>query len=426
MTDRAIRIRHLVFGEIWRRKVHAALMVLSVTVAVASLVGSLTALRAHDVRTDQIIVAKEAETRTRMAELEDDYRKIMKELGFNLLILPQDQDLNDLYANQHASAFMPESYVDTLASSGLMTIRHLLPNLQQKVQWPERKRTIILTGVRGEVPFVHRKPLEPILVPVPVGVAVLGHELHTSLHLTEGDRIELLGQTFAVGTCNPERGNRDDITIWIDLETAQELLHKPGLITGIHALKCHCYGQRLGRIRGEIERVLPGTRVIEFASEVITRAEARDRAADLARAALAAEKANRARLRHERESLAAILVPVVILASGIWIASLCWLNARERRSEIGMLRAMGVGSASILGLFLGKATIVGCAGALFGCAAGLVGGMVWGDVHDLTQLYSTPALLIGVALAPLLSNLSSWIPAVLASQLDPADILREA
>jgi len=35
-------------------------------------------------------------------------------------------------------------------------------------------------------------------------------------------------------------------------------------------------------------------------------------------------------------------------------------------------------------------------------------------------------LLAGLGLAPLLSCLASWIPALAASQLDPADILREA
>lgn len=425
MTGNPLHIRHLIAAEIRHRALHAGLTLVSIAAAVASLVGAQTALRAHDIRTEEIIAAKEEQTRVQMAELEDDYRKIMKELGFNVLILPHDQDLGDLYADQHASAFMSESYVDTLANSGLMTIRHLLPNLQQKVLWPERRRTIILTGVRGEVPLVHRNPLEPILLPVAPGAAVLGHELHHSLGLSEGDRIELLGRTFTVSTCNPERGNRDDITIWIDLQASQELLDKPGLITGIHALKCHCYGERLGVIRGAIERLLPDTRVIEFASEIITRAEARDRAADMAREALAAERSSRVQLRTEREAFAAVLVPLVILASGVWIGSLGWLNARERRGEVGMLRAIGVGTRGILQLFLGRALILGCVGALAGYAVGFAGGMTWGEVRDPIQLFSVPVLVTGLAMAPFLSCIASWIPALMASQQDPADILRE-
>ena len=423
MRDGGIGIGRLVLQELRHRKLHAALTLLSVTVAVTSLVGALTTLRGHDLRTDQIIARGQAQTRAQMADLEDDYRKIMKELGFNVLILPRDQDLGDLYANQHVTAYMPASYVDTLASSGLMTIRHLLPSLQQKVRWTEQRRTILLTGVRGEVPFAHRQPLEPILQPVPPGTAILGYELHTSLELSAGDRIELLGRTFTVSACNQERGNRDDITIWIDLGTAQELLDKRGMITGIHALKCHCYGERLGRIRGEIETLLPDTRVIEFASEIITRAEARDRAADMARAALAAERDNRARLRQERESLAAVLVPLVIVASGLWIATLCWLNVRVRQSEIGLLRAVGVGSGAILELFLRRALAIGVLGAALGYACGFGAAMIWSEAQDPRQLFSLPVLLIGFGLAPVLSCLGSWIPALLAGQQDPAEIL---
>ena len=64
-------------------------------------------------------------------------------------------DLSDLYAEGYASKLMPESYTQRLAESKLITVRHLLPMLEQKLQWPEQKRTIILIGTRGEVPLSH-------------------------------------------------------------------------------------------------------------------------------------------------------------------------------------------------------------------------------------------------------------------------------
>ena len=86
----------------------------------------MTLLRAHDIRTEQIVDAKEAATRAEMAKMEDDYRKIMKDLGFNVLILPNDQNLADLYADDFASKYMPEEYVERLAKSDIVTIQHLL------------------------------------------------------------------------------------------------------------------------------------------------------------------------------------------------------------------------------------------------------------------------------------------------------------
>src|SRR5206468_9118024 len=93
----------LVLREILHRKLNFALGVVSVCVAVACLVGALAILDKHDARTEQIIVAKEVETKQKMAALEDDYRKLTLKMGFNVLILPKDQSLSDLYSDDFAA-----------------------------------------------------------------------------------------------------------------------------------------------------------------------------------------------------------------------------------------------------------------------------------------------------------------------------------
>ena len=77
----------------------------------------------------------------------------------------------------------------------------------------------------------------------------------------------------------PQRGNQDDITLWINLREAQQILGKEGRINAIQALECNCAADRLGQIRDDIGRVLPDTQVIEFSSQALARAEARNRAA---------------------------------------------------------------------------------------------------------------------------------------------------
>ena len=93
----------LVLREILYRRLNFSLGVLSVGVAVACLVGELAILQKHDARTEQIIAVKEKETRDKMAKLEDDYRKITKGLGFNVLIVPRNQNLSDLFAEDYAT-----------------------------------------------------------------------------------------------------------------------------------------------------------------------------------------------------------------------------------------------------------------------------------------------------------------------------------
>jgi len=417
----------LVVAEILHRKLNFGLALLSVVVATACLVGAFTLLRAHDLRTDRIIAAKELETQKQMAVMEDDYRKIMKELGFNVLILPGDQDLGDLYTRGYASHYMPEEYAHRLAASDSISVRHLLPSLQQKLEWPERGLTVILAGVRGEMPLLHYANKEPILVAVPPGTMVLGHQLHRTLQLSEGDRVEFLGKSFTVGRCNAERGTKDDITLWIDLGEAQTLLGKEGQINGILALKCHCEGSSLDLLRREISRLLPDTRVVEFASRVTTRAEARDRAARTARESIDAERAHRAQLRLEREELAAVLVSLVLLASALWIGFLSFTNVRERRAEIAILRTLGLGTRPILSTFLLKALAMGLLGALAGYLLGFVVGASWDEISraDQPELFDPLVLLISAISAPLLSCMASWLPAILASQQDPAMALKE-
>ncbi|MFB3904506.1 MAG: ABC transporter permease [Acidobacteriota bacterium] len=417
-------IWQLVIKEILRRKANFVSGLVAVTLAVAVLVGSLTILRLHDLGTERIVARKEQETRQRMALLEDDYRKIMKNLGFNLLILPENQKLSDFYASETLSAYMPESYATRLAAARIVTIRHLLPSLQEKVKWPERKRTILLIGTRGEVPSLFRDAREPILLPVPKGHAVIGYELAESLGLRPGDQLTLFGRRFTVSHCNEERGSKDDISIWIDLTQAQEILEKPGLVNAILALKCICAGNELAAVRRDVAAVLPGVQVIEEGSKVLTRAEARDRAAREAAEAVSAEVRNRRQLREEQEQFSSILVPLVLLMSAFWIALVFYTNVRERRSEIGILRALGARSSTILRLFLTKALLMGFFGALAGYTIGVLVGVIreWEIALALLEMR---VFLLASGTAVLLSLAASWLPAYYAAQQDPAEVLRE-
>jgi len=420
-----MNIWQLVVKEINRRKLNFILGLVSVVIAVTTLMGALIFLRANDKRTEQIVAQKQEETTQRMALMQDDYRKIMKKLGFNLLILPKDQQMADLYANDYASKYMPEDYVTTLSGSKIMLIRHLLPTLQQKVKWPEKQRTVILIGTRGEVPFLHRDPKEPMLVAVPKGTMVLGYELHQSMNLKQGDKVQLFGRSFTVHQCNEERGTKDDISIWIDLKQAQEILNRPDQINAILALKCVCAGNDISQIRKEIIAILPGTQVIEQGSKVITRAEARERAAQEAREAIEAEIRNREKLKKERESFASIMVPLVLIACGVWITILFYTNVRDRQSEIGIFRAIGVRAKSILKIFLLKALLMGLIGGCLGYLIGMLSGIIFLEFRFVLSIVDIRFFILAIILSTLLSLLASWIPALLASQQDPAIVLRE-
>ena len=217
----------LLAKEISHRKGNFSLSVFAVVVAVASLTGVHTSLTAYDVRTKRILGQMEADMSQAMADLNEEMRKATLKLSFNLTILPDDQDPRQWYTEDYGSKTMPEDYVTRLANSGIVTVQHFLATLQQRVAWPEKKRTIILVGTRGELLNPNKESRKPLVEPVPEGKIVLGNELARSLGYSPGDKVTFMGREFIVHQVHEERGNKDDVTAWVHLKDAQEMLKRP-------------------------------------------------------------------------------------------------------------------------------------------------------------------------------------------------------
>ena len=425
---------HLLLCELGYRWIGTCVAVMAVTLAVASVIGSLCVLEVHDCTTERTVLEKQKETQATLAKLNDDMRKATLKLGFNLLILPKEQDLGQWHLKEYGDVYMPEAYVMKLADSGIVTVRHFLPGLQRKILWPETKRTVILIGTRGEVPNMHKNPRNPMVQPVPVGTIVLGHEIHQSLGFSVGDEVGLYGRNFTVHACHDERGNRDDVAIWISLQDAQALLDKKGLINSILALKCLCAGSEdMTQLYDKIAEILPNTQTVEIGTRVIARAEARLKLKQEAQGMVQEEKAHRLKLKAQREGFVATVIPLIVGGCAVWIGTLGYMNMRDRTKEIGMLRAIGYRPGQMAWLFMVKSLLIGIVGGLLGYVLGLFGGGALGGVLDhnhnavgqLGENVHVAWLLQAMVIASLLTLLSGWIPAWLAAQQDPARILQD-
>jgi putative ABC transport system permease protein len=160
-------IWRMIWQEIAHRKLNFVLGLLSVVVAIATLAGVLTLLEADKLRADEAgehlaLTSKNLDETSQnleksALELEDEMRKITKGLGFNILILSQDEDLHAMNLTGVPQKTFHEENVKRLADSDIVTINHLLPVVTKRIQWEEQDNyEFLLTGTKGEVPQMHR------------------------------------------------------------------------------------------------------------------------------------------------------------------------------------------------------------------------------------------------------------------------------
>ena len=421
-------VTRLIIKEILHSKFNFGLGLLSVAVAVACLVGSLTLMNIHVMRTQMILENKKIETREKMRTMEEDIKKAMRTLGFNIVILPKDQNLSDWYAEDYGAKYMPEHYVAHLAQSKILTIEHLTPRIRRKVNWPETQWAVILVGLSDGKGSLAEHVHDLAFKPIPRGRIVLGHEVHQGLGLKISDEIRFMGKEFVVDTCRKEMGTEEDMTVWVNLPEAQELLDKEGWINEILAFECRSAWANLPKVRAEITRILPDTQVVEKSSDVLAKIHAYIKVEEEGKAAIEREQENISRMRATWMRFASILGPLIMVISVVWIALLAAGNVRRRQMEIGILRTLGFRSWQILYVFLSRAGLMGLFGGLLGFLAGSC--LANNCQEPMSQartgwIFSFGLFGLAVLGATAIAVAASWIPAMHAARLDPAVTLQE-
>ncbi len=117
---------------------------------------------------------------------------------------------------------------------------------------------------------------------------------------------------------------------------------------------------------------------------------------------------------------------VALLVGGLGIANVMLMAALERRSEIGLRRALGATRGHIVGQFLTEAVLLAGTGGLVGVALGSL--VTIGYANSQGWLISLPLIGIvgGVAMAVLIGAVAGIYPAVRAARTPPTDALRTA
>jgi putative ABC transport system permease protein len=400
----------LAFEEIRRRKAPLVSGLLAITLGVAVVVGIQTVTAASEVA----VAVK------------------LDNLGANILVLPQGASVDDYYTADIDAPTIPEAYVDRIVASALPGVDNLSPKLTRRVR--VGARDVVLTGIlpsseiaskpawqiaglEGEALALSCDPSaaanashgyeDPRLMRKAVEVlaateCLLGAEAASRLGLAEGATATLVGREFRVAKVLPATGTVDDDRVFVHLHALQELVGAPGQVSAIEIMGC-CNAISDGLLT-KLRNILPDTRITTISQIVSTQLDTN-------------------RLM-KKVSLSFLFI--VLFVGAFSIGNFMWANVNERRRELGILRMIGARRSGITAMLLSKGGVLGLLGGLLGFLLGTAAAVVLGPYLAGLRVRPAPGLLPSAVLLSLgAALLGTWIPARLASRIEPFASMQE-
>jgi putative ABC transport system permease protein len=117
---------------------------------------------------------------------------------------------------------------------------------------------------------------------------------------------------------------------------------------------------------------------------------------------------------------------VALIVGAVGVANIMIISVLERRSEIGLRRALGATRAEIRTQFLGESILLAVIGGVVGVLAGVAATAVYAGTKGWTIVIPAEAWAGGIASALLIGAFAGLLPAVRASRMSPTAALRTA
>lgn len=113
-----------------------------------------------------------------------------------------------------------------------------------------------------------------------------------------------------------------------------------------------------------------------------------------------------------------------LLVGGFGIANIMFVSVKERTNIIGIQKSLGAKSYFILFEFLFEAIILCIIGGILGLLLVYLGTLIVSGVFDMELILTAGNIILGITVSVFIGLISGYIPAHMASKLDPVVAIR--
>lgn len=383
-----MRLIDVSLNNLRRRKGRMALLVLGLTIGVAT------------------VVALTAVTQT----LQRDMANKLDQYGANILIVPKADDLSLSYGGVTVASAAFD--VGNLTAGDLDQVRTIKDYRNISVMAPKllaavnlNGQNVLMAGVRFADEF-RLKQWWHVEGDQPSGPddALAGSHLAQTLALQPGDNVQVRGHTFRIAGVLAENGSQDDDILFVSLATAQQVLNEPGSLSLVEVAAL-CSACPIEEMVQQMSDVLPEARVTALRQAVKLRMDT----------------------VNQLERFAAAISAVVVAIGSLVVLTTMLSAVAERRQEIGLFRALGFRQWHVMRVILSEAALVSLAGGLLGWLLGMAAAVILAPhLADVsTPVVWSPWLALGALAGALIVGLvASLYPARSAARMDPTVALR--
>jgi putative ABC transport system permease protein len=120
----------------------------------------------------------------------------------------------------------------------------------------------------------------------------------------------------------------------------------------------------------------------------------------------------------------AIIGVFSVIVGGFGIANIMFVSVRERTSQIGIQKALGAKNYFILLQFLIEAVVLCIIGGIIGLLIIFILATIATKLMDFNMTLTLENILWGLGISGIIGVVSGFVPAYIASQLDPVEAIR--